>query len=179
MCDVTDDGPRRVVGVVLATDINGGVRALLLRNSDVGIYELPGGELLPGERPVPGICRLLTEQRPIDPGAVRRLTWQQLDRCVIASRDAVGFGVAFVFTARAPMSESGVLATNCEGDGLFWAPLSRVRHWAPRCPDAALPLLIAATTLRHCHTGVEAIPEAYFIGPERDRRVATGVLSDG
>lgn len=178
MCDVTaDDGPRRVVGVVLATDVSGGVRALLLNRSDGEIYELPGGELLPGERPVPGICRLLTEQRPADPGAVRRLTWQQLDRCVIASRDAVGFGVAFVFTARAPISESHGLAS--DGDGLFWAPLSRVRHWAPLCPDAALPLLIAATTLRHCHTGVEAIPEAYFFGPERDRRVATGVLSDG
>jgi hypothetical protein len=164
-----DDGPRRVVGVVLNADDCGEVRSLLLCHAGENLA-LPGGELAPGERPVPGMCRLLHGLGALD---MQGQLWRQLDRCALAGREGGRFGVAFVLTARIAGDVDAITSP-----ALFWASLAQVRHWAPRCPDATLPLLIAATMWSGGHgysRPGDLIPESYFLGPGRDRqRVVAG-----
>jgi len=182
-----EHGARKVAGVVLSYD-QGGVRAILLRRcADVltaPLFDLPGGDLLPGEMPVPGMRRLFAESDPSDQGYAGTLIWDWLRRYPIVPCEG-SIGVGFVLTARTVAHAAYRLISSdpAASRALVWCSLAKVRHWAPYCPDGLLALLIAATSPRTDGRNEQPIHETFIWPVSRAGLVrspaAIGSQSDG
>jgi len=168
-------GRRLVAGVVVVAD-DFGVRALLLRRLGGSWYDLPGGDLEPGEMPMPGLRRWFAMSESIAPDIAHALDWHWMQRYPLMSG-----GVGFVYSAHVRGRNAEVLPSRdvAHPRALVWRELSQVRHWAPVCPPGVLQLLVAATAgtpLRH-DPDPQPIPETEIWPGRLDGQVTTSSLA--
>jgi hypothetical protein len=152
------DAHRFVAAIVLRVQQERGATALLLRRRVVRPgYDLPGGELLDGELPVPGLMRWLALSTPADSAFTRAVSWEWLQTCAVTLHGEGPMGTGFVLLAKiddAVAASVMTIDTKLPG-ALRWFALDDARHWLPHVPDAVMRLLVQALmTVRAHRTGV-------------------------
>jgi hypothetical protein len=143
---------RMVIGVILRRCPERYVSAVLLRRRwSSAHFDLPGGQLLPDEMPIPGLRRTLALSLSMQQSFFfGHLKWEWLETLAVTPHGEGSIGAGFALSAWIDESIARTIENEDTGGpgSVFWGEIRRAREWLPRLPAGAMLLLFDALRQR-------------------------------